>query len=94
MKIHRQHHDDGLRRAIQAADGWLALGAPQQAWQELNTLKATQAMQPAVLHWSARVLVALGRMNQARQTVHALARIAPQLRLTLLDDPLLDALWR
>ena len=94
MRLGWQPKGDGIHRTVEAVDGWLALGAPEQAWHELNTLKAIDATQPAVLHRFARVLVALGHMSQARQTVRTLAKIAPQLRLALLNDPLLDALWR
>ena len=82
-----------VRRAIGAAEGWLALGAPQAAHEELAALEASCQEQPAVLHQRARVFVALGRLPEAKATICQLARIAPERRLALLDDPALDAVW-
>ena len=82
-----------VRRAIDAAEGWLALGAPQAAHEEFASLEASCQKHPAVLHQRARVLVVLGRLNEAKAVIHRLARIAPDMRLTLLDDPALDLVW-
>ena len=80
--------------AVQAAEGWLALGATQAALEELEALESRHREQPAVLHQRARVLVALGALSQAKAIIHRLARVAPDLRMALLDDPALDPLWR
>lgn len=81
------------RRAVRAAEGWLFLGATQAALEELESLEPSHQEQPVVLHQRARVLVALGKVKQAKAVVAQLARIAPDLRLTLLDDPALDPVW-
>ena len=82
-----------VRRALEAAEGWLALGAAQAAWEELEAVKPTGRMHPAVLHQQARILVALGRVGEAKAAVRRLARLAPAWRLALLDDPALDPVW-
>jgi hypothetical protein len=84
---------DFAQRLIDAADGWLALRAPEAAWEALSPLWPVCRRHPAALHQKARVLVALGKVQEARQTIHCLARLAPHLRLALLDDPALDAVW-
>ena len=78
---------------ICAVDGWLTLGAPEAAWETLAPLWPAYGLHPAALHQKARVLVALGRTQEARQTIASIARIAPHFRLALLDDPALDAVW-
>ena len=82
-----------MRHALRAAEGWLELGAPQAAWKELATLEPASQTNPAVLHRRAQVLAALGRVGEAKETVHRLARLAPAWRLALLDDPALDPVW-
>ena len=82
-----------VQRAILAAEGWLALGATQAALQELEALELPHQEQPAVLHQRARVLVALGKLKQAKDVIYRLARITPDLRMALLDDSALDAVW-
>lgn len=82
-----------VQRAIGAAEGWLVLGAPQAAHEELTALEVSCQEQPAALHYRARVFVALGRLSEAKATIHRLAKIAPERRLALLDDPALDAVW-
>ena len=82
-----------VQRAVLAAEGWLALGAAQAAFQELETLESPHQEQPAVLHQRARVLVALGRLKQAKEVIYRLSRIAPGLRLALLDDPDMEPVW-
>ena len=82
-----------VQRALGAAEGWLALGAPQAAHEELVALEPSCQEQPAVLHQRARVFVALGRLPEAKAMIHRLARIAPEQRLALLYDPALDAVW-
>ena len=84
---------DPVQRAVHAAEGWLALGAAQAAREELATLEPTSQTNPAVLHQQARILVALGRVKEAKETVRRLARLAPGWRLALLDDPALDPIW-
>ena len=86
-------HDDQAQRAVRAAEGWLALGAAQAALEELATFGPTGQQHPAVLHQRARVFVALGRVPEAKATIYRLARIAPERRLTLLDDPALEPVW-
>ena len=82
-----------MRRAVRAAEGWLMLDAPQAAFEELTTLEVSCQEHPTVLHQHARVLVALGKLDQAKAIIHRLARIAPDLRMALLDDPALDPVW-
>ena len=82
-----------VQRAIGAAEGWLALGAPQAAHEELVALEPSCQEQPAVLRQRARVFAALGRLPEAKATIHRLARVAPEQRLALLEDPALDAVW-
>lgn len=82
-----------VQRAVQAAEGWLALGAAQAAWDELAALELANQTNPAVLHQRARVLVALGRVGEAKTAVCCIARLAPAWRLALLDDPALEPLW-
>ena len=86
--------DDQTRCAVRASEGWLALGAAQAALQELAAVEPGCRQFPIVLHQAARVLVALGRLAEARATIHRLARMAPERRLALLDDPALDAIWQ
>ena len=85
--------DDPVWRAIEAAEGWRILGLAQAAWEELDALHSTYRNRPAFLHEQARVLVALGRVREAKETVRRLALLAPVWRLTLLDDPALDPVW-
>ena len=87
------HGTTPVQRAVQAAEGWLALGAAEAAREELATLEPTSQTNPAVLHQQARVLVALGRIGEAKEAVRRLARLAPAWRLALLDDPALDLVW-
>lgn len=82
-----------MQRALRAAEGWLALRAAQAAWEELAALEPASQKNPAVLHQRARVLVALGRVGEAKETVRRLARLAPAWRLALLDDPALEPVW-
>ena len=82
-----------VQRAVQAAEGWLALGAAQAALEELAALDSPHQEQPTVLHQRARVFVALGRLKQAKGVIYRLARIAPEQRLALLNDPALDPIW-
>ena len=84
---------DPVQRATQAAQGWLALGAAQAAWEELATLEPASRTDPAVLHQQAQILVALGRVGEAKEAVRCLARLAPAWRLALLDDPALEPVW-
>ncbi len=72
-----------VQRAVRAAEGWLALGAAQAALDELTALELPCQEQPAVLHQSARVLVALGRLKQAKEAIYRLARIAPERLMAL-----------
>ena len=85
--------DDRGQRAVRAAEGWLALGAAQDALEELTAVEPAYRQCPTVLHQRARVFVALGRLPEARATLHRLARIAPERRLALLDDPALEPIW-
>lgn len=78
---------------VQAAQGWLELGAAQAAWEELEALEPNARIDPAVLHQQARVLVALGRLQEAKETARCLATSAPAWRLALLEDPVLDPIW-
>ena len=82
-----------MRRAWQAAEGWLALGAGQAAWEELAALEPASLTNPAVLHQQARILVVLGRVGEAKEAVRRIAKLAPAWRLALLDDPALDPVW-
>lgn len=66
-----------VQRAVQAAEGWLALGAAQAAWEELAALEADNHSNPAVLHQQARILVALGRVGEAKAAVRRIATLAP-----------------
>ena len=84
---------NAVQRAVRAAEGWLALGAAPFAWEELAALEPTSQTNPAVHHQRARILVALGRVGEAKDTVRRLARLAPAWRLALLDDPALDPVW-
>ena len=83
-----------MQRAVRAAEGWLALGAAQAALEELAAVEPASQTNPAVLHERARILVALGRVGEAKSAVRHLARLAPAWRLALLDDPALDPVWR
>lgn len=76
-----------VQRAVQAAEGWLALGAAQAAREELAALEPSHQTNPAVLHQRARILVGLGRVGEAKAAVRRLATLAPAWRLALLDDP-------
>lgn len=82
-----------VQRAVRAAEGWLALGAAQAALEELAALEPASQTNPAVLHQRARILVALGRVGEAKAAVRRLARLAPAWRLALLDDPVLESVW-
>ncbi len=82
--------DLAAQRIIQAAEGWLALGATQAAWEELSSVDAAYQMNPAILYWQAQILVALGRLGEAKAVVRRLAGLAPTWRLALLDDPALE----
>lgn len=82
-----------VQRVIQAAEGWLALGAAQAALEELRSVDPACQHDPAVLHQRARAFVALGRLPEAKAAIHRLARIAPERRLALLDDPALEPVW-
>lgn len=93
--MHRRFHcNTAVRWTIQAAEGWLTLGAPSAALEELETLAPVLQEYPTVLHERARVLVALGRVDRAKETIRYLAKLAPARRLALLDDPALAPLWR
>ncbi len=85
--------DFRVQRAVQAAEGWLALGAAQTALEELTAVEPACQHDPAVLHQRARAFVALGRLPEAKAAIHRLARIAPERRLALLDDPTLEPVW-
>ena len=87
------HCNTTVRWAIQAAEGWLALGAPSAAWEELETLAPDFQEDPTALHERVRVLLALGKMDRAKETVRRLSKLAPERRLALLDDPALAPLW-
>lgn len=92
--LNRLPNENGLVwRVVQAAEGWLALGAAQAAWEELTALEPASHTNPAVLHQQARVLVALGRIGEAKATVRRIATLAPAWRLALLDDPALEPVW-
>ncbi len=61
-------HDQGpVGRAVLAAEGWLALGAAQAAMEELAALEPVSRTHPAVLHQQARIMVALGRVGEAKE---------------------------
>ena len=82
-----------VRRAVQAASGWLALGVGDAALAEVQSLGSAFQWCPVVLHERARMLVALGEVAEARATVRLLAKLAPAWRLALLDDPVLEPIW-
>ncbi len=82
-----------MPRAVRAAEGWLELGVAQTAWEELAALEPAFLTDPAVLHQRARVLVALGKVGEAKEALRCLARLAPAWRLVLLYDPALDPIW-
>lgn len=91
--IGRNCSEGAALRAVEAAEGWLVLGAAQMAREELDSLPPSLKNRPAVLHQQARILVALGKIDEAKATVRQLARRAPAWRLALLDDPALDPIW-
>ena len=82
-----------VQRAVRAAEGWLALGVAQAALEELAAVDPASQTNPAVLHQRARILVALGRVGEAKAAVRRVAMLAPAWRLALLDDPALEPLW-
>ena len=82
-----------VQRALEAAEGWLALGAAQAAWEELEAVEPASRTNPAVLHERARILVALGRLGEAKEAVRRIVTLAPAWRLALLDDSALDPVW-
>ena len=86
-------NENTIPHAIRAAQGWLALGSAQAAWEELRALEPAARCHPAALHQATRILVALGRMEEARALVRHIARSAPAWRLALLDDSALGPLW-
>ena len=82
-----------VHRAVRAAEGWLELGAAEAAWEELAAVEPASQKNPAVLHQRARILIALGRVGEAKEAVRSIARLAPAWRLALLDDPALEPVW-
>ena len=81
--------DFRVQRVIQAAEGWLALGAAQAALEELTAVEPACQHDPAVLHQRARVFVALGKLPEAKAAIPRLAGMAPEQGLDLLYYPTL-----
>ena len=73
-------HSAETQRALHAADGYLYLGMPEEALQELDGVGKPEQAEPSVLLARVRVLLHLGKWAEAealsgrlRETAYALA---------------------
>jgi tetratricopeptide (TPR) repeat protein len=55
----------GIERALNAADGYLYLGMPEEALQEIETLDAEDQSESPVMRAQVRVLLHMGRWKEA-----------------------------
>jgi predicted Zn-dependent protease len=69
--LYIHHHPDsfaeGTQRALQAADGYLFLGMPNEALDELGQVSSADSRQAMVLLARTRVLLHLKRWNEAEK---------------------------
>lgn len=66
---------------LQAAQGFAALGLPQDAWDELENIKTKHRAHPSVLKVRLEVARALGKWEMVETLARTLAQLEP-------DDPL------
>lgn len=118
---------NAIRRAIEKAEGFLALGIGDESWETLEDLPTDAKNHPRVLElrleclgvlkewqkvvflgegiaaalpesaqirfWLACGLAQTGRLEEAREHAKEAAKLDPDLRLRMLDEPALAALW-
>jgi tetratricopeptide (TPR) repeat protein len=115
-------------RALERAAGYLELGMPRAAWEELEELPTAERSNPHVLAMGVRVYLALGKLEEAKLIADKLAielpdfalswasmarveaalgrideakmflwkavQVDPKIEIQLLDDPLLERVWK